>query len=116
MAEQGKSDDLVTLQELAVSNTYEIAALMAVLERKGILTHADVLDEIARRKRGTAVADDIPGSLGGFETWPLRRVAQSVKAGEGHTLPHPTRCLFVVANLDGITDAGPREPLTEHLR
>jgi hypothetical protein len=38
MARQGKSDELVTLQELAVSSAYEIAALVAVLERKGILT------------------------------------------------------------------------------
>ena len=52
MAERGKSDDLITLQELAVSNTYEIAALMAVLERKGILTEAEVLEEIARQKKG----------------------------------------------------------------
>ncbi len=52
MAEQWKSDDLVTLQELAVSNAYEIAALIAILERKGILTHAEVLDEIDRQKKG----------------------------------------------------------------
>ena len=52
MAERGKSDDLVTLQELAVSNTCEIAALMAVLERKGILTEAEVLEEIARQAKG----------------------------------------------------------------
>ena len=40
MAQQGKSDELVTLQELAVSNAYEIAALVAVLERKGLVTQA----------------------------------------------------------------------------
>ncbi len=54
MAEQGKSDDLVTPQELAVSNAYEIAALIAILVRKGILTHAEVLDEITRQKKGRA--------------------------------------------------------------
>jgi hypothetical protein len=37
---------------LAVSNAYEIAALVAVLERKGILTHSEVLNEIARQKYG----------------------------------------------------------------
>ncbi len=52
MAEREKSSELVTLQELAVSNAYEIGAIMAVLERKGILTHAEVLDEIARQKKG----------------------------------------------------------------
>jgi hypothetical protein len=34
---------LVTLQELAVSNAYEIAALVAVLERKGLITQVEVL-------------------------------------------------------------------------
>jgi hypothetical protein len=51
MAQQGKADDLVTLQELAVSNAYEIAALVAVLERKGILTQQEVLDEVVRLKQ-----------------------------------------------------------------
>ncbi len=51
MAEQLKPDELVTFQELAVSNAYEITALVAVLERKGILMHAEVLGEIARQKK-----------------------------------------------------------------
>jgi len=50
VAQQGKPDELVTLQELAVSNAYEIAALVAVLERKGLLTQQEVLDEIGRMK------------------------------------------------------------------
>ncbi len=54
MAEQGKSEELVTLHELVVSNAYEIAALVAVLERKGVLTQAEVLDEIARQQKGRA--------------------------------------------------------------
>ena len=37
MAQQGKPDDLITFQELAVSNSYEIAALVALLERKGLI-------------------------------------------------------------------------------
>ncbi len=52
MAEQGKPNDLVTLQELAVSNAYEISALIAILVRKGLLTHAEVLDEITRQREG----------------------------------------------------------------
>jgi hypothetical protein len=50
VAQQGKSDELVTLQELAVSNAYEIAALVAVLERKGLVTQTEVLEEIKRLK------------------------------------------------------------------
>ena len=38
-----KPDELVTLQALAVSNAYEIAALVAVLERKGLITQVEVL-------------------------------------------------------------------------
>ena len=56
MAQQGKPDELITLQELAVSNAYEIAALVAVLERKGILTQQEVLGEIARLKATTPTA------------------------------------------------------------
>ena len=51
MAQPGDPSELVTLQELAVSNAYEIAALVAVLERKGILTHREVLDEIQRPRQ-----------------------------------------------------------------
>jgi hypothetical protein len=53
MAPQGKPDELVTLQELAVSNAYEIAALVALLERKGILTQQEEVDEIKRLKAKT---------------------------------------------------------------
>jgi len=51
MAKQAAQDQVVSLQELSVSNAFEIAALIAVLERKGILTHQDILDEIARQKK-----------------------------------------------------------------
>ena len=56
MAQQGKSDDLVTLQELAVSTAYEIAALVAVLERKGLLTQPEVLHEIERMRKARGQA------------------------------------------------------------
>jgi len=52
MAHGNKSTQAVTLEELAVSTAFEVAALIAVLERKGILTHAEVLDEITRQKKG----------------------------------------------------------------
>jgi hypothetical protein len=53
VAQQGKPDDLITFQELAVSNSYEIAALVALLERKGLITQAEVLDEITRLRAKT---------------------------------------------------------------
>ncbi len=52
MAERSESGEVVGLQELAVSNAFEVSALIAVLERKGILTHAEVLEEIVRQKKG----------------------------------------------------------------
>jgi hypothetical protein len=53
VAQQGKPDDLITFQELAVSNSYEIAALVAVLERKELITSTEVLEEIARLRAKT---------------------------------------------------------------
>jgi hypothetical protein len=44
--------------ELAVSNAYEIAALVAALERKGIQTQQKIMDEIARLKKGGDVEDE----------------------------------------------------------
>jgi hypothetical protein len=37
VAQHGKSEEMVTLQQLTVSNAYEVAALVGVLERKGSL-------------------------------------------------------------------------------
>ena len=51
MAEKLDSKDLVTLEELAVSNMWETAALVKVLERKGILTEQEVLDAIQELRR-----------------------------------------------------------------
>ena len=54
MAQQGKPDDLITFQELAVSNSYEIAALVALLEPKRLITQAEVPDEITRLRAKTS--------------------------------------------------------------
>ena len=54
MAQQEKPGELVTLQELAVSNAYEIAALVAVLTRKGLLTQQEILDDIQRQRKQKA--------------------------------------------------------------
>ncbi len=50
MAESLDLTALVTLQELVVSNADEVAAVVTVLERKGVRTQQEVLDEITRRK------------------------------------------------------------------
>jgi len=46
MAEPLDPKELVTLEELAISNMWETSALVELLERKGILTKQDVLDMI----------------------------------------------------------------------
>ena len=46
MAEKLDPNDLVTLEELAISNMWETAALVELLERKGVLTKQEVLDMI----------------------------------------------------------------------
>ncbi len=43
MAEPLDPKDLVTLEELAISNMWETSALVELLERKGILTKQEVL-------------------------------------------------------------------------
>jgi len=52
MAKADSPRGVVTIEELALSNAFEIAAVIAVLERKGILTQKEVLEEIARQKKG----------------------------------------------------------------
>ncbi len=46
MAEQLDPKELVTVEDLAVSTMWEVAALVEVLERKGLLTRQDVLARI----------------------------------------------------------------------
>jgi hypothetical protein len=57
MAEKLDPKELVTIEELAVSSLWEMAALMEVLERKGLCTKQEVLDMIQelRRKNPQAV-------------------------------------------------------------
>lgn len=46
----------VTFQELLMSNTIEQDALVNLLERKGIITKAELLEEIRRlREKGPAI-------------------------------------------------------------
>ena len=47
--------EVVSIQEIAISNMYEIEALIEVLARKGIISKEEVLEEIKRMRkvRGT---------------------------------------------------------------
>ena len=46
MAEKLERKETVTVEELSLSNSFEIAALVSVLERKGILTSEEIIEEI----------------------------------------------------------------------
>jgi len=45
MAEQNKKES-VSIQELLLSQAYEMSALVSVLEKKGLLTRAEIIEEI----------------------------------------------------------------------
>ena len=51
MAEKLDPKDIVTLEELALSSMWEMAALVEVLEKKGLLTKQDILDAIRELRR-----------------------------------------------------------------
>ncbi len=46
MAEKLDPNEIVTLEELAISSMWEMAALVEVLEKKGLLTKQDILEAI----------------------------------------------------------------------
>lgn len=51
MAKHLEKEETLTLEELAVSNSFEIAALVSVLERKELLTREEVIEEIKLMKK-----------------------------------------------------------------
>lgn len=52
MAEKLKPEEVVTFEELLMSNTYTQEALVNLLEKKGIITKRELLEEIKLLKRG----------------------------------------------------------------
>ncbi len=64
MAEKLDPKEIVTLEELAISNMWETSVLVELLERKGILTKQEVLDMIQelRQREPTAIAPRQPSS------------------------------------------------------
>jgi hypothetical protein len=46
VAEKLDTNETVTLEELVVSHSYEMIALITVLERKGILTREEIVEVI----------------------------------------------------------------------
>ncbi len=51
MAEQLDPNDLVIIEDLAISSMWEVAALVEVLERKGVLTRQEIYDAITELRQ-----------------------------------------------------------------
>ena len=56
MAEPLDPKDLVTIEEPAISNMWEIAALVEVLQRKGVLTRQELYDAMTEMRKRHPVA------------------------------------------------------------
>jgi len=50
MADKLPQEQTVTLEELVISHSYEMVALITVLEKKGILTRGEIIDVIKELK------------------------------------------------------------------
>ncbi len=51
MAEQLDPKGIVTLEELSISNMWETAALVEVLEKEGLVTKQDILDAMCELRQ-----------------------------------------------------------------
>ncbi|MBL0226088.1 MAG: hypothetical protein IPQ16_11110 [Geobacteraceae bacterium] len=52
MTSQLPQEEMVTIEELAISHPYEMVALITVLEKKGILTRQKVIEVIKELQIG----------------------------------------------------------------
>ncbi len=50
MTEQAEQRQAITIEELVVSHSYEMLALITVLEKKGILTRNEIVEVINQLK------------------------------------------------------------------
>ncbi len=51
MTEQLGKEDAFTIEDLVVSHSYEMLALITVLEKKGILTRSEIISVINELKK-----------------------------------------------------------------
>jgi hypothetical protein len=66
MAKDSKERETISFEELALSNAYQLEAIINVLERKGLLTSKEVLEEMEDqwRPRGRRRLIESGGALG----------------------------------------------------
>ncbi len=65
MASPLDPNEIVTLEELAISSMWEMAALVEVLEKKGLLTKQDILEAIRELRQVRMAAKGFRG----FPKW-----------------------------------------------
>lgn len=53
MAKSLPQEQTVTMEELVISHSYEMLALITVLEKKGILTRQDIIEVIKELRDNT---------------------------------------------------------------
>jgi len=51
MAEKMNDEEVVSIDEVVVSHAYEMMALITLLEKKGILSRAEILEEIKKMRK-----------------------------------------------------------------
>lgn len=51
MAEKLGDEEVVSIDEVVVSHAYEMMALITILEKKGILSRAEILEEIKSMRK-----------------------------------------------------------------
>jgi len=51
MAEKLADKEMVSLEEVVLSQSYEIAAIVSVLEKKGLLTREEIIEEIKNMRK-----------------------------------------------------------------
>ncbi len=85
MAEQLDPKEIVNLEGLALSNMWEVAALIEVLEKKGLLTKQDILDAIRELRQVKMAAKGFRGFpkwVGGKRVGQVRVAGSRRSAGE----------------------------------
>ena len=50
MAQKLEKEETVTLEELAISNSFEIAAMFNILVKKGLISRTELEEELIRLK------------------------------------------------------------------
>jgi len=91
VADKRNPKDIVTFEDLTLSNVWELEALIAILERKGVITKPEILD--MTRNFATRTLSHCPAS---------RQYPERAEAGHPH---HPCAQRDQFYGIDGTAGA-----------